>query len=656
MHTALASLVEALETSPAAAVCALDVLPASERHRVLYEWNDTRVVFPADKCVHQLFEQQVEKTPDAVAVVFEESELSYAELNARANRLAHYLRELGVRPDDRVAMCVERSFDMIVALLAVLKAGGAYVPLDPAYPAERLRFMLEDSAPAALLTQSHLEYLFSGLSDILPIYNLDVPEPLWKERPDTNPDPRSIGLTSNHLAYIIYTSGSTGTPKGVMVQHKGLCNRLDWMQSAYELNSHDAVLQKTPFSFDVSVWEFFWPLLTGTRLVIARPQGHTDPAYLIDVIRQNNITTTHFVPSMLQIFLEHPQAAECSTLLRVVCSGEALPALLAQRFQEQLPHAVIHNLYGPTEATVDVTAWTCTQTTQPIATIPIGRPIANMRIYILDGHGEPAPVGVAGELYIGGVGVARGYLNRPELTAERFLEDPFASQPGARMYRTGDLGRWLPDGNIEFLGRNDFQVKLRGFRIELGEIEARLLEYSGVREAVVVAREDTPGGKRLVAYYIATGDIAPEQIRSHLAASLPEYMVPSAYVRLESLPLTPNGKLDRKALPAPEGDAFASRGYQPPQGETEIKLAAIWAEVLKLERVGRHDHFFELGGHSLLAVRIVSRMRQVFDVEVEVARLFEHPVLSDLAELTIDAQLSQVPSDTLASLLRLVGE
>ena len=471
----------------------------------------------------------------------------------------------------------------------------------------------------------------------MPVIDLGAETERWREQPETNPERGSVGLTPHHVAYVIYTSGSTGMPKGVMNEHRGIVNRLIWMQQSYGLDMQDVVLQKTSFGFDVSVWEFFWPLFTGARLAMARPEGHKDPAYLVETMRRNGVTTIHFVPSMLQVFLDHAEVAQCSALRRVMCSGEALPSALVQRLRERIPQAILHNLYGPTEAAVDVTAWTCPPDKIP-ASIPIGKPIANTRIYVLDGHGQPVPVGVTGELYIGGVQVARGYLNRPELTAERFLKDPFSAEAEARMYRTGDLGRWRRDGNIEFLGRNDFQVKIRGFRIELGEIEARLAEYAGIREAVVLAREDTPGDKRLVAYYTCTNTSDPrettvgaEQLRTHLSVKLPEYMVPAAYVEMESLPLTPNGKLDRKALPAPEGDAYAVRGYEAPVGELETMLAGIWAEVLKLERVGRHDNFFELGGHSLLAVRVVSRIRQVLNVEVAIRELFGRPGLADFA-------------------------
>ena len=379
MHRALESLAEALEREPQTPARSLEVLPEAERRRVVYEWNDTAVDYPADKCVHELFEEQALKSPEAVAVVFEEQELSYGELNRRANRLAHYLRQLGVRPDARVAICVERGLEMVVGLLAVLKAGGAYVPLDPAYPGERLRFMLEDSAPVALLTQTHLEGLFPELHEVLPVLALNNGDAFWKDLSDANPDPDHIGLTPNHLAYVIYTSGSTGNPKGVLAHHQGLVNRLIWMQRTYELNPSDAVLQKTPFGFDVSVWEFFWTLLAGAKLVMARPESHKDPGYLVATIRRNEITTIHFVPSMLQVFLEHADVSNIANLVRVVCSGEALSAGLLQRFRQQLPHARLHNLYGPTEASIDVTAWTCPAGFNQ-SVVLIGRPIGNTRM------------------------------------------------------------------------------------------------------------------------------------------------------------------------------------------------------------------------------------------------------------------------------------
>jgi thioesterase domain-containing protein len=402
-------------------------------------------------------------------------------------------------------------------------------------------------------------------------------------------------------------------------------NRLAWMQDRYGMEPGEALLQKTPFSFDVSFWEFFWPLMVGARVVMASPGGHRDPAYLVDVIRREGITHAHFVPSMLPLFLEHPDAAKCTTLLRVPVSGEAVSAALVRQFHERLPAVELTNQYGPTESG-EVTEWACDPRAERVS---IGRPIHNAAVCVLDRAGEPVPVGVAGELFIGGVAVARGYLGRPRLTAERFVPDPFG-EPGARLYRTGDRCRWLRDGTLEYLGRTDFQVKVRGLRVEPGEIEARLAAHPGVREAAVLALDDADGGKRLVAYFAGEA-LEGKVLRAHLSGQLPEYMVPAAFVRLERLPLNPNGKLDRRALPAPDADAFGTRAYAAPVGETEEALAGIWAGVLGVERVGRHDNFFELGGHSLLAVRVVSRMRQVLGAEVVLAHVFSHPTVESLA-------------------------
>jgi acyl-coenzyme A synthetase/AMP-(fatty) acid ligase/acyl carrier protein len=449
--------------------------------------------------------------------------------------------------------------------------------------------------------------------------------------------------------YVIYTSGSTGQPKGAMNEHRALINRLQWMQNQYQLTDSDRVLQKTPFSFDVSVWEFFWTLMSGARLILARPKGHQDPEYLKNLIEQTDVTTLHFVPSMLQIFVNQLRTSQCPSLRHVVCSGEELPASLQQKFFEVLPQVQLSNLYGPTEAAVDVTYWECRADDQS-SRVPIGRPISNIQIYVLDRTLQPVPLGVAGELYIGGDGVGRGYLNRPELTAERFLRDPFSNDPSARMYKTGDLGRWRADGTIEYFGRNDHQVKIRGFRIELGEIEAQLTRHEQVQEAVVLAREDEPGEKRLVAYLIASDSAdepSVESLRVHLKASLPEYMVPSAFVVLERLPLTPNGKLDRRALPAPELDAYGSRQYEAPQGEVEQILAGIWQELLRVERVGRHDNFFELGGHSLHGMRLVVKVEELLEVRISVVAVFRFPTIQGLAELVGSqrANLETLPDD-----------
>ncbi|MDF3198891.1 amino acid adenylation domain-containing protein [Pseudomonas sp. 1912-s] len=617
MQAALHGLVEALERAPQRPLDQLSILGPQEREQLLSGFNATEVAYNLDQTLHGLFEAQVERTPDALAVKAGDQHLSYRELNERANQLAHHLRDQGVQPDSRVAICVERGLEMVVGLFAILKAGGGYVPLDPAYPLERIAYMLQDSAPAAVLVQGDTRSLLGEVT--VPV--VDLGRNTWQHQPASNP--QVPGLTAQHQAYVIYTSGSTGQPKGVINEHAGVVNRLLWMQDAYGLTARDAVLQKTPFSFDVSVWEFFWPLFTGARLVMARPGGHKDPAYLCEVIEAEQITTLHFVPSMLDVFLAHGDVSQGAGLLRVMCSGEALPGSLVRRFKQQLPGIGLYNLYGPTEAAVDVTAWNCARPVVPDNT-PIGKPIANTRMYLLDARLQPVPLGVVGELFIGGVQVARGYLHRPELTAERFLKDPFSA---GRLYRTGDIGRYLPDGNIEYLGRNDDQVKIRGLRIELGEIQARLTEYPQVNEAAVLARDE-----RLVAYYTGVqADI--EHLRAHLLARLPDYMVPAVFVHLEALPLSPNGKLDRKALPAPGVESLIVREYEAPVGDTEILLARLWAELLKVERVGRFDNFFELGGHSLLAVSLIGRLRQE-GMEADVRGLFEQPTLAGYAAIT----------------------
>ena len=616
---------------------ALTLLDAGERAQVVEGWNATDAEYPADATLHGLFEARAARTPDAVAVRSEDEALTYAELNARANRLAHHLAGLGVGPEARVGLCLERGLEMVVALLAVLKAGGAYVPVDPGYPADRIAYMLADSGVPVLLTQERLRGVLPETeARIVAVDTLNTAA----ERAE-NP---CVAVTPANLAYVIYTSGSTGRPKGVMNAHGGVVNRLAWMQAEYGLGADDVVLQKTPFSFDVSVWEFFWPLQQGAQLVMARPDGHRDPAYLQEVIERRGVTTLHFVPSMLQTFVETADADRCATLARVICSGEALPPSLVERFHARFPaSAALHNLYGPTEAAVDVSYWACGRDGADV--VPIGRPVWNTRLYVLDAAFQPVPAGVPGELYIGGVQVARGYLNRPELTAGRFVPDPFAAS-GARLYRTGDRARWRADGALEYLGRLDEQVKIRGFRIELGEIEAALRTFDGVTDAAVVAREDAPGEKRLVAYLV--GDADAEALRAHLGRGLPDYMVPAAFVALETLPLTPNGKLDRKALPAPEFGSAEER-YVAPRTPTEATLAGIWAEVLRLERVGVQDNFFELGGHSLLATRIITRIRETFGVELPLRAFFEVRTVAALAAEVDAAARTDAPAPAIVA-------
>ncbi|MCF5455205.1 non-ribosomal peptide synthetase, partial [Pseudomonas syringae] len=638
--TYLERVLRAMVENERQVVGAIELLGETERRQVLVEFNATQQAWQQDLLVHQLFEQQAQQQPQALALVCGDERVTYADLNERSNQVADVLLSLGIAPDDRVAICVERSVEMVVGLLGILKAGGAYVPLDPGYPPERLHYMLEDSAPMAVLVQRTTRDLLGALT--MPVLDLQSVNRAAEARHD-----RVLPtVTPQHLAYVIYTSGSTGQPKGVMIEHRAIVNRLLWAQDQYRLSREDRVLQKTPFGFDVSVWEFFLPLLAGAQLVIARPGGHQDPEYLAGLIADSGVTILHFVPSMLQSFLNQAGPLACSTLRQVFCSGEALPYSLQKHFEQRFAHVQLHNLYGPTEAAVDVTYWHCVPDLHA-GIVPIGRPVANTLMYLLDPHMQPVPVGVCGEIYIAGIQLARGYLNRDALTAERFVKDRFSNDPTARMYRSGDLGRWLADGNIEYLGRNDDQVKLRGFRIELGEIEAQLAGCPGVGEAVVIAREDTPGDKRLIAYYTtreAKETIAVQTLRAALQASLPEYMVPAAYVKLPGWPLTPNGKLNRRALPVPEADAYVSRGYEAPCGTVERALAEIWQELLGVERVGRHDHFFELGGHSLLAVSLMGRMRQA-GMSADVRMLFAQPTLSAFAEVLGNGHEVEVPAN-----------
>ncbi|CAJ3339935.1 syringomycin synthetase [Burkholderia pseudomallei] len=620
MHTALEQLVRALDDARGAVLAELDVLPADEHRCVVSACNDTDAELPGVDFVDRRFEAQAARTPEAIAVACGAHALSYAALNRRANRLAHYLRAHGAGPERVVALALERSVDMMVGLLGILKSGSAYLPLDPAYPAERLAYIVDDARPALLLTEAALrdDWRDAGA----PVVLLDADGPAIDACPDHNPDAAAgrDARTLSSLAYVIYTSGSTGRPKGVMIEHRNLANLLGAMGEQPGIGAHDVLLAVTSLSFDIAALELFLPLLHGARAVIAARDDAADPARLAHLIESSGASLMQATPSTWRMLAQHgwPRSARPLTLL---CGGEALPPALAERLLAHVP--AIWNLYGPTETTV----WsTVRRVTTPV--VDIGGPIANTQVYVLDERLRPAPIGVAGELYIGGAGVARGYLNRPELTRERFVDDPF--RRGGRLYRTGDLARRRADGNLEYLGRNDFQVKIRGFRIELGEIEAQLAKAHGVQGVALAARDTPTADKRLVAYYV--GDASAAALREHAAARLPAYMVPAAYVRLAAWPLTPNGKLDRAALPAPDDEAYARAEYEAPRGEHECKLAAIWRAVLQVERIGRHDDFFELGGHSLLAVRAVTAMRDAFGSDTSLRDLFARPVLKDLAE------------------------
>ncbi|MET3479068.1 amino acid adenylation domain-containing protein, partial [Variovorax atrisoli] len=620
------SVLRALVERPQQAVG--DVVLVSEAERAQLEvWSENDRRHEDAQPVHRQIESHARLKPSAPALVFGDEALSYGELNARANQLAHRLISLGVGPDLLVGLCVERSVEMMVGILAVLKAGGAYVPLDPEYPADRLSYMVQDSGIELLLTQSHLRSLIPG-AEALQVLELDTLD----TSSESDTDPR-VKLHGEHLAYVIYTSGSTGRPKGAAIRHSALFSCMAWMQEFYTLAGADTVLHKAPFGFDVSVWEMFWPLTSGARLVIANPGDHRDPVRLVELIRKHQITTLNFVPSMLQAFLAYEGIEKTTNLKHIICGGEAMPAATQREALQRLSGATLQNLYGPTETTIHVTQWTCRD--DGSSQVPIGRPISQTQAYVLDGSLNEVPAGVAGELYLGGINLARGYLKRAGLTAERFI----AAANGSRLYRTGDLVRWNNEGQLEYLGRIDHQVKVRGFRIELGEIEAGLQGQPEVREAVVVANEG-PAGNRLVAYVSGNG-IDTAVLKQKLGEALPDYMVPSVIVELEALPLNANGKVDRKALPAPE---FTSeRAYEAPEGEVEETLASIWAEVLGVTRVGRNDNFFELGGDSILSLKVTARAARA-GVQLNPRQVFEHQSLSRIAQAIGTGQSSVTPT------------
>jgi amino acid adenylation domain-containing protein len=622
-------LLEEVASDPARPLALLPLLDGADRRKML-EWSESRIDFPGDALLHTLFEAQAERTPGAVAVVFGEDHLTYAGLNSRANQLAHRLRKLGIGPDVLAGVCMERSLEMVVALLAVLKAGGAYVPLDPAYPRERIGLMIADAGMPVILAQSRFAELCGGAGSRLVCVDAED----FDGETAANP---GVAMSAGDLAYVIYTSGSTGRPKGVMIPHSAICNYMLWMQAAFPVGGRDRLLQQTSISFDASVWEFFLPLVTGGQLVMAQPDGHRDSRYLAEAVVRHGITTLQLVPSMARMFVEEPGLEACAgSLRRLFCGGEALTPEVCEKFFARLGGCELINLYGPTECAIDATFHTCVPGAK---IVPIGGPLANTRLYILDANLQPVPPGVPGELYVGGAQLARGYWRNPELTAAAF-----PSYNGERVYKTGDLTRWLPGGEVEYLGRADHQVKIRGFRIEPGEIEGALERQPGVAESAVVVREDTSGEKRLVAYVVrerrAGEGGAPlpdrafeEALLSELKNTMPDYMVPAAIVFLPSFPRTPNGKLDRRALPAPEHPAREEESGEFPTPGTvlEQRLAELWQDVLCIERVGLHDNFLALGGQSLLALRIVNRLREMLRENVSLAVMFDSPTVSQLA-------------------------
>src|ERR1700730_18253644 len=629
------TLTESAARNPETLIGELEILSGAERQRLLVEFNDTEAHYPKGKCIHQLFEEQVERTPNNVAVAFGDLRLTYAQLNARANQLAHHLQTQGVGPEVPVGICMERCLEMVVGLVAIIKAGGAYVPLDPAYPRDRLAFMLRDTRARVLLTRKRA--MEDGMAAPgVRVVCLDSDWDTIARESEENP---AGGATDRNAIYVIYTSGSTGQPRGVVVEHRGLANAVNWLTKTLELSVTDRCLLKTPISFDAAGREIFPILMAGGSLVVAEADAHRDSRYIAETINSEGITVLHCVPSFLRLLVEEPAFDAPAALRAVMCGGEALPSEVVMRFHQR-SKARLYNVYGPTETIIDSACGLCERDTGS-STVSIGRPIPNALMYIADDRLRLVPIDVAGNLYIGGVGLARGYLNRPDLTAEKFIPDPFGAKPGAKLYKTGDLARHLPDGSIEFLGRADRQVKVRGFRIELGEIEAVLNQHPAVRESILAAEEDATGNARLVAYVVATGDLGPtgSELRSFVKAKLPEYMIPAAFVHLDVLPLTPNGKVDRRALPAlgrarPESE----NGFVSPRTPAEELVAEAWAQVLGIERVGVYDNFFELGGHSLLATQVVSRIREAFAVEIPLRRLFEMPTVAGLAESIEAAQ------------------
>jgi len=624
------TLLEGVVADPQRRLSELPMMTPAERQQVLHEWNDTHTDYPRDLCLHQLFEQQAEKTPDAVALRFGEQSVHYTELNERANQLAHRLRQLGVGPETLVALCLERGPEMVTAILGVLKAGGAYVPLDPASPAERLRAIVADTRAPVLLTQTHLRSRLPTVESEV----ICLDDPL-----STNGDGEQLAVNGgqrivqpSNLAYVIYTSGSTGRPKGVMVEHRAICNTIWWHRQVLTVREDDRLLLTVPYVFDASISILFPALAAGAQVILAVPGEERDPSRLLELMSREQVTILPVLPRMLQLMLEGPMHEAGRALRWVCCGGEAMPPELPT----QLFHVLdvrFYNLYGPTEAAIDVTCWPCRRDEdRPV--IPIGRPIANVQVYVLDQHRQPVPVGVPGELYVGGAGLARGYLNDPALTAERFVPDLFSDVSGARLYRTGDRCRWLADGSLEFLGRLDQQVKVRGYRIEIGEIESALANHPAVLESAVTVHDDEAGGQRLIAYVtrrVGGGLPTAALLSRHLKERLPEYMVPSAFVLLPALPHTASGKVDRRALPAPPlAQRQTSQPYIVPRTPLEEFLAGLWRDVLRVEQVGVLDNFFEMGGNSIQAAMLINRLQEKLGRQVYTVALFDSPTIVGL--------------------------
>jgi len=637
-------LLYGIVTHPAQPISEIPMLSDEERRQILLDWNRTKRDYGANETVLELLEQQAKETPENLAVMFEGRRLSYRELHQRANQLALFLKECRVGPEAAVGICMERSELLVIALLGTMKAGAAYVPLDPGLPAARLAIMIQGSQARLVLAQESLRSRLPRSAEIECMDQIS-----WSAAagpPGTTPS----GVTDENPAYILYTSGSTGVPKGVVITHRGLYNHMAWMHQQFPVTSPDRVLQKTPFGFDASVWEFWAPLIAGAVLVMARPGGQQDPEYLARCIQECQITVLQVTPMQGQMLLEQPMISGCQTLKRVFCGGETLNQDLVNQFYQRLPWARLHNLYGPTEATIDATFSECVASST-LATASLGGPIANTNVYVLDQRGELVPAGVPGELYIGGAGLARGYIGESALTAQSFLPDPFSHLPGARLYRTGDLVRWRADGNLEYLGRLDMQVKLRGYRIELGEIEAVLRQHPEVSQALVALKDNGAGEKRLTAYVVSNQ--GTDEIREYLKSKLPEYMIP-AIVFASEIPLTVNGKIDYNALPAALLDASSpNRPYVAPRSAIEEQIAHACCDLLRIQRIGIHDNFFDLGGHSLLAMRLLTWARETFQAQtVPLRGFFETPTVAGLAALTVKCEPRPGQTEKIAKFLQ----
>nr|AHZ46177.1 NRPS [uncultured bacterium 14-4D] len=645
-------ILEAVVADTECPVSRLPLMGDDERQRVLVEWNDTYRDYPRERCIHELFEEQVERTPDAVALECEGQRLTYAELNRRANRLAHHLGERGIEPGAPVGLCVERSLDMVVSLMGVLKAGGAYVPLDPSYPAERLALMMRSAGLAALLTQRALD-IRAPAEETQVVY---LEECTWSGADIVSERNPGLEVASTSAAYIIYTSGSTGLPKGVAGTHRGAVNRFAWMWHAYPFSADEVCCQKTSLGFVDSVWEVFGPLLQSVPSVIIKDESVKDPKQLIRILAAHRVTRIVLVPSLLSALLdaENDLAARLPRLRLWVCSGETLPVSMCRRFQEAVPGAVLLNLYGSSEVAGDVTCFNTEELDEGVGAVPIGRPIANTRIYVCDTAGQPMPIGIAGELCVGGDGVANGYWCQAELTAERFIEDPYSAESDARLYRMGDLARWRTDGSLDYLGRKDRQVKIRGFRVELGDVEAMLANHPSVDECAVALWGKKTDERGLVAYVVPRAYPGPSahELRQYLEAKLPHYMVPFAFVALEAFPLTPSGKIDRQNLPPPDGQHIErEQSYVAPRSSIEEQIVAIWAELLVRDPIGVYDDFFSLGGHSLLAARVMNRITERFGVDLPLLTLFEQRTVSGLSEALVASVVSTTNEGELGALL-----